>query len=121
MKKTVTPVKTFFKYALLLFVAIIQLYPLYFLFIFSLKDNTEIFNDNPMALPAVFHWENYVHVFENANIATYLKNSLIVTLVTIAISTVLATTAAFAISRMKWKLKGTALLLFLAGMMIPLH
>ncbi len=121
MYKTKSPVKTTIKYVLLGAFALIQLYPLIFLFIFSLKNNAEIFGGNPMALPEVFRWENYAYVFENANIGVYLRNSLIITLAAIVISTMLAAMAAFAIARMRWKLSNTALILFLAGMMIPLH
>ncbi len=121
MYKAKSPVKAFLKYLVLIIFALIQLYPLYWLFTFSLKDNIEIFGQNPMGLPLVYRWENYVTVFENANIGTYLKNSVIVTLVSILFSTILATMASYAIARMKWRLSNTALVLFLAGMMIPLH
>jgi raffinose/stachyose/melibiose transport system permease protein len=119
--KKESPVKKTIKYVALIFIAIVQLYPLYWLFIFSLKNNAEIFGGNPMGLPEVFRWENYVYVFQNANIGIYLRNSAIVTFASIAISTVLATMAAYAIARMKWKLSNTALVTFLSGMMIPLH
>jgi raffinose/stachyose/melibiose transport system permease protein len=111
----------FIKYLALIIVAALQLYPLFWLFIFSLKDNNEIFVGNPMGLPKVYRWENYVHVFQNANIGLYLRNSVIITFASIAISTVLATMASYAIARMKWKLSNAALVTFLSGMMIPLH
>jgi raffinose/stachyose/melibiose transport system permease protein len=116
-----SPVKKVIKHVILIFVAIVQLYPLYWLFIFSLKNNAEIFGGNPMGLPEVLRWENYAYVFERANIGLYLRNSAVVTFASIAISTVLATMAAFAIARMKWRLSNTALMAFLSGMMIPLH
>ncbi len=121
MEKSGSPVRSFFKYLVLIVVALVQLFPLYWLFTFSLKSNMELFGDNLMGLPQAPRWENYAFVFETGNVGTYLLNSTIVTVVSIAISTVLATMAAYAISRMKWKLSGGALLLFLAGMMIPLH
>ncbi len=121
MSKGKFSVKTVIKYIALSIVALIQIYPLYWLFIFSLKSNNEIFGGNAMGLPGVFRWENYAHVFQNANISTYLINSAVVTLASIVLSTILAAMAAYAISRMKWKLSNTALVLFLAGMMIPLH
>lgn len=109
------------KYFILSAVALIQLFPLYWLFSFSLKNNNEIFAENPMGFPKVLRWENYMHVFENADIGTYLLNSAIITLASILFSTILATMASFAISRMKWKFSGKALLVFLSGMMIPAH
>jgi len=111
----------FLKYSVLVLVAVIQLFPLYWLFTLSLKNNPEIMGGNALSLPPVLRWENYEYIFANANIGTYLKNSVIVTGATIAFSTVLATMASFAIARLKWKLSNKALTLFLSGMMIPLH
>ena len=111
----------FIKYLLLIFVTLVQLYPLYWLFTFSLKNNNEIFVQNPMGLPSPFRWENYTFVFENANIGIYLKNSVVVTFGSILLSTILATMASFAIARLKWRFSSKALVLFLSGMMIPLH
>lgn len=115
------PVRSFFKYLVLIFVAVVQLFPLYWLFTFSLKNNAEIFGGNTMGIPQVFRWENYQFVFQNGNIGLYLQNSAIITAASILVSTVFATMAAYAIARMKWKLSNAALLAFLGGMMIPLH
>ncbi len=121
MNKKGAGIRSIIKYIMLAFVALVQLYPLYWLFSFSLKNNMEIFGGNTMGLPQVFRWENYAYVFETANIGTYLLNSAIITATSILISTALAAMAAYAIARMKWKLSGAALVTFLAGMMIPLH
>ncbi len=121
MNREKSPIKSIFKYLVLIFVALIQLFPLYWLFTFSLKNNVEIFGDNPMGLPQAFRWDNYAFVFENGNIGVYLKNSAIITLASILLSTLLAAMAAYAIARMRWRLSNSALIVFLAGMMIPLH
>jgi len=121
MNETTSIFNKVLKYFILAVVALIQLFPLYWLFTFSLKNNTEIFIENPMGLPTIFRWENYAHVFQNANIGIYLINSGIITLAAIVFSTILATMASFAISRMKWKHSGKTLLLFLSGMMMPAH
>ncbi len=101
MQKTSSPVRSFFKYLVLGIVALIQLFPLYWLFTFSLKDNAEIFGENPMGLPQVFRWENYAYVFENGNIGVYLMNSTIVTAVSILLSTILAAMAVLVASLKK--------------------
>ena len=125
MKNLINAWKTMrstFKYLILSLIALIQLFPLYWLFSFSLKNNVEIFGKNiwsVMGPPTVFRWNNYVNVLQNSRILMYLWNSVIVVAVTILISTVLATMASYAIARMKWKLSNGALLVFLSGMMIP--
>ena len=44
-------------YTVLIAIALVQLFPLYWLFTFSLKDNMKIFQTNPLGLPTVYHFE----------------------------------------------------------------
>ena len=108
-------------YTVLILIALVQLFPLFWLFTFSLKDNMQIFTTNPLGLPNPYHFENFADVLQRGQVASFLLNSLLVTSATILISTVLSTMAAYAIARMKWKWNTAALLFFLMGMMIPLH
>ena len=101
--------------------AVIQVYPLFWLFLFSFKDNNEIFSGNAMGFPHVWRGSNYVSVLTSGNVAAYLLNSVVVTAATILISSVLITTAAYAIVRMHWKLSGAFLTYVLLGLMIPIH
>ncbi|WP_113673612.1 carbohydrate ABC transporter permease [Vallitalea guaymasensis] len=106
---------------ILVIIAVIQIYPLFWLIIFSLKNNQEIFGGNPLGLPHEFLWKNYIRVFSNGHIGTYFMNSLIVTFVTVAVTCLLAAMASYAISRMNWKLSNTMLIVFLLGLMVPMH
>jgi raffinose/stachyose/melibiose transport system permease protein len=108
-------------YTVLTVIALVQIFPLYWLFTFSLKDNIQIFQTNPLGLPNPYHFENFTDVLEKGKVASFLLNSVLVTVSTIFISTILSTMAAYAIARMKWKWSNSTLLFFLMGMMIPLH
>jgi raffinose/stachyose/melibiose transport system permease protein len=99
----------------------IQVFPLLWLITFSFKSNAEIFGNNVLGLPKVWLWANYKRVFSDSNVLRYFLNSLSVTAVTIVCTGLLATMSAFAITRLKWKLSNAVYLLFLLGMMIPLH
>lgn len=101
--------------------AIIQIYPLIWMVFFSLKSNAEIMGENVIWLPRSFLWENYSEIIEDGRIFTYLINSVIVTGTTILISNILAAMASYGIVRMKWRLNKIVLLIFLMGLMIPLH
>jgi raffinose/stachyose/melibiose transport system permease protein len=99
----------------------IQMFPLIWLITFSFKSNAEIFGSNVLGLPKVWLWANYKRVFSDSNVPRYFLNSLFVTTITIIVTSVLATMEAFAITRLKWKLSNAVYLLFLLGMMVPLH
>lgn len=105
----------------LLSMAAIQIYPLIWLIFFSFKDNIEIYSGNIMGMPRIWHFENYAKALVDVNVGIYLLNSVLVTTVTIVVSMLLASMAAYAIARMRWKLRGVVFNIFLLGMMIPLH
>jgi raffinose/stachyose/melibiose transport system permease protein len=105
----------------LVIIAIVQVYPLIWLFFFSLKDNSEIFGGNIMGIPQNFLWENYQDAFTKGNVLRYLLNSVIVTTAAIVVSNILGIAASYAIARMKWKLSKITLTIFLLGLMVPIH
>jgi len=104
---------------LLCLIALTQLFPLYWLFTFSLKSNGEIFGDNPIGLPQVWRWENYGNAFTQTNLIRYFLNSVFYSMATVAVAGILSAMAAYAIARMKWKLKSLVFGIFALGIMIP--
>ena len=62
-------------YLSLAVVAVFQIFPIIWLFLFSLKSNQEIFGGSPFALPAEFRWENYLKLWEGG-IGLYFFNSI---------------------------------------------
>ncbi|MCM3739991.1 carbohydrate ABC transporter permease [Oceanobacillus luteolus] len=101
-------------------VAVFQIFPIIWLFTFSLKTNQEIFAGNPFALPLDPKWENYLKVFEGG-IGTYFWNSIWITVVATVLTVLIASMATFAITRMRWKLSGLVLGIIMMGLMIPIH
>ena len=114
-------VRYYIKFALLILYSVIQLYPLYWLFTFSLKTNAEIYGQNILGLPHQWRWSNYLRVLQSSTIIRYFLNSVLYSAITLAVVAVVATMASYAISRMQWKLKGLAYSLFTIGIMIPTH
>lgn len=108
-------------YIILGLVALIQILPLVWLILFSLKDNQEVFNLAPFALPSDPQWANYARVWTDGNIGRYFFNSVIVTGSSVILTVLLASFVTFAITRMQWKLNKLVLGLFMVGLMIPVH
>ena len=109
------------KTIVLLFITVVQLFPLYWMFTFSLKSNREIFGGNIVGLPENWEWANYAKVFEEAHLGRYLFNSTVVTGLTIAFTLILSAMATYAIVRLKWKLSKFVYFIFLTGMMLSIH
>lgn len=105
----------------LVFWAAVQIYPLLWLVFFSFKSNEEIFGGNIAGPPSVWKVENYSNALMGGNVFRYLFNSVWVSLLVVAVTTVLIATSAYALSRMRWKLKKAVYWIFISGMTIPLH
>ncbi|WP_019640289.1 carbohydrate ABC transporter permease [Paenibacillus fonticola] len=101
--------------------AIIQVYPLFWLLLFSFKDNNEIFGGNVLGLPEIWRWSNYTSALTTGDVGIYFINSIIVTAVTILLSSVMLAATSYAIVRMYWKLNNLFLTYFLIGLMVPIH
>ncbi len=74
---------------------------------------------NPWPIPVNPTLENYFNAWTRASFATYVVNSVIVTVSALALSTLVAVPAAYALAR--WRFRGRALIesLFMTGLLIP--
>lgn len=109
-----------FTFVILALLSIVEIYPLIYLIFFSFKNNSEIFVTNPFGIPKVWRFSNYTLALTR-NIPRYLLNSLIVSGATIIVCGIAATMAAYAISRLRWRLKGTVSTIFMLGLMVPMQ
>lgn len=107
-------------YTILIAFSITCLYPLVWLLQNSFKSNSELFN-NPWGITTSPLLENYKTAWVAGKIGISFFNSALVAVLSMSITIVIASMAAFAITRLKWKLSGTVLGLFLLGVMIPIH
>lgn len=94
-------------------------YPFIYMFFTSLKSQSYFFQ-HPSSLWAPFTLENYILVFD-LGIDKYFINSILISIVSVTSVILLAAMVSYPIVRMKFKLNRPIFLLFLAGMMIPVH
>ncbi len=107
-------------YVFLCVMAVIYLAPLIWVFLVSFKTNVEIFN-NSFGTPEVIQLGNYIVAWTAGKLGSATLNSAIVCGITLVLTMVIGSMAAFAIGRLRWKLANAALVYFLLGMMIPVH
>ena len=107
-------------YFLLTLWALMVLFPFYWMVLTSVKSYSSY---NSEYVPSFFTLsptlQNYADAFTTVNLAKYLTNTLLFTLVTTALMLVVITLAAFAFARLNFKGKNAAFTLFLSLMMIP--
>ena len=109
-----------FIYVVLAMLAIVIIVPVAWVFLASIKQNSEFYG-NPWTLPASFYWQNFVDAWNAASMGSYMLNSVIVTVLSLAILLVVALPAAYCLSRFRFRggrLLNTA---FMAGLFINVN
>ena len=106
-------------YTFLITMALIVLFPFYWMLISSVKSLEEYNLAIPTLFPLEFHFENYVEGFKTAQLGQLFLNTLYVGLVSTALSLVITVISAFAFARLEFKGKNALFAALLATMMIP--
>ena len=109
----------FATYAVLIFGAAFILLPFVWMISTSLKPDKEVLMMPPKWIPTVLQWKNYVDAFKAVPFFTYLKNSVIVTVLITTCELITTTLAAFAFARLEFKGKNVLFMLLVATMMVP--
>lgn len=100
---------------------IVDLFPLIWLFDFSLLKSGDFFGDNILKWPNPPMWRNYADAFKNAHILLLFFNSLLVSVVSIIIIVLSAILLGYGFTRMEWKLKKLFYAFIVMAMIIPLY
>ncbi len=115
------PVAQVFIWIFLIIWALLNLFPIYFMFTFSLKSNEEIFGANIIGLPREWLWSNYSAAMNTGRMWLYFVNSILVTVAAIAISIMAGMMATYAINRIRWKFSKLTNAFFMLGLTIPIQ
>lgn len=99
---------------------IIQIYPIIWLFIASIKPSAELAT-TPFALPSSITFENFAKVLSDGKIGLYMFNSVKVTGISLLLIIILSGTAGFAISKYKSRYSKGIYALFTFGIMVPVQ
>ena len=109
----------FFTYAFLILMALIVLFPFYWMIISSLKSLAEYRLSVPTFFPRKILFSNYAEAFTTASLGRLFYNTMIVGVVSTLLSLIITVLSAFAFARLEFKGRETMFALLLATMMIP--
>lgn len=111
------------RYGLMILLAIIFVFPVVFMIVSSLKPSLQILRDSSslMAFLPVgdISVNNYFMAFQRAPIGLFISNSLMVTLVTMALGLFVNSLAGFALACMRWKGQQVILSVIIATLILP--
>jgi multiple sugar transport system permease protein len=109
----------FLLYAFLIIMALIIVFPFYWMIISSLKNTAEYRLPVPTLFPKEIMWGNYLEAFTAANLGKLFMNTVYVGIVSTILSLVITVLSAFAFARLEFKGKNALFAALLATMMIP--
>src|SRR5262245_28551514 len=97
------------------------MFPIYYMLTSSLKTHVELFEQPPTWLPVNPSLDGYIDLFANRQFGRALINSLIVVSITVVLSMVLGTLAAYSLARFRLpkRLNGILAFWILSTRMVP--
>lgn len=109
-------------FMLLLLLSVSNLYPLFFMFLNSLKSHADYLK-NPFALPdfSRLSWGNYVTMISQFQILNLFKNTLFISVFTILFILVFGIVASYAFAKLKFKGKELIYFLVISSMFVPVQ
>lgn len=99
--------------------AIINLFPLYWLFTSSFKNSSDVIKMPPDWWPKTFTLDNYTEVFHNQPALRWTFNSLYVAGLTTVLVVIASAMAAYAFSKLRFKGRNVIFIIFVSSMMVP--
>ncbi len=116
---TTRKVKGILRYVLLVVLAMFFLFPIYWMFVSSLKSPSEIFAFPPKLIPENPVWSNYTKVFSQVPFARYMLNTFFVASVVTIVALLLHSMAAYSLARLKYPGRNLLFILVISTLMIP--
>lgn len=111
-------------YVVMTILAVVFLFPLVFMFVSSLKPDSEILRDVSLLMAFVAYGDisldNYRGNFDRVPVWRFLGNSILVTVTTVGLGLFVNSLAGFALSRLRWRGRGLVLAFVIATLIVPL-
>ncbi|NGO70938.1 carbohydrate ABC transporter permease [Streptomyces sp. SB3404] len=102
-------------------IALLVAFPLYWMVLSAFKPAGEVRGDHPVPWTLSPSLDSFRRVFEQEDFGRYFLNSVVVAVSVVIVSALIAFLAATAVTRFRFRLRTTLLILFLAAQMVPIE
>lgn len=85
----------------------------------SLKEISQVFTSPPEWIPRPFNWRNYVEAIEYIPFFTYLKNTVLITVLSTLGVIISCPLVAYSFAKLEWRGRDSLFMITIAVMMIP--
>lgn len=105
---------------MLVLIGVVMILPLLFMLSTSLKSNVEIYVFPASMIPKDIRWDNFINVFSEITLLSFIKNSLTVALLT-TIGTVFSSAfVAYGFARYKARFKNVLFIIIISTLLLPI-
>lgn len=107
-------------YILLALLVIITILPFIWMLSASIKSDREVFQMNPFVLiPENPHWDNYLKIWTKIPFATFIRNTVVLTIVVTLLQLFTSSFAAYAFAKLEFKGKKQLFLAYISTIAMP--
>jgi arabinogalactan oligomer / maltooligosaccharide transport system permease protein len=106
-------------HTILIVFTIFALFPIYFTFQASLRPGNSLYSTELQLLPTNATFENYTYIMTQLPMVRWITNSLIIAIATTIVTLIISVTAAYALSRFKFRGRGTLMTTLLTLQAFP--
>lgn len=109
-----------FVYIILILLALIMVVPFLWMLSASIKSDREVFQMNPFVwIPENPKWSNYTDIWTKIPFATFVKNTVYLTLVVTLLQLLTSSFAAYSFAKLNFRHKNTLFLAYIATIAMP--
>ncbi|GIP55825.1 carbohydrate ABC transporter permease [Paenibacillus vini] len=105
--------------SIIIFFAVLNLFPLYWLFTSSLKNSSDVIKMPPDWWPRTFTFSNYTDVFNSQPALRWTLNSIYVAGLSTILVVIASSMAAYAFSKLNFFGKNALFIIFISSLMVP--
>lgn len=104
---------------IIIFFALLSLFPLYWLITSSFKTSAAIYKMPPDWFPSSWAFDNYTALFKNQPAFRWIFNSFFVSITGTLLTVLLSSLSAYAFAKLKFRYKNVVYLFFLSSLLVP--
>ncbi len=114
-----TSLKKFLTYFVIIVLLFLFVFPIYWMFISSLKDNSVLMRLPPQLYPTFSTMDSYKAIFRNVKYMRYIGNSLIVASITVVVDLLFSVFAGYSLSRFRYPGRKGIMTITLSAQVFP--
>jgi multiple sugar transport system permease protein len=108
-----------FAYTVCTLIGLVYVFPFYWMVITALKTDQQIFQWPPALIPVTPQWQNFVESTRYIPFWLYMKNTMVICLISMLGTLISCTLVAYGFSRIRWPGREVAFLIYLSTIMLP--